>query len=305
MRIERILIVGATGLIGTPVARQLLADGHHVRVLVRDPDRARAQLGPEFEHVAGSVTDSAAVDRAVRGIDAVHVSLGVEDPALLEAVEHHGTANVAAAAARYEVERISYLTGSLVREEYGPKIPEHRGKLAAEQAIQESGVPYTFFRPTYFTNTLPRHVQGPLIVALGRQRRALHPVCAEDFAVQVSHAFATPAAANREFYIHGPEELTLPQTLDTYRRIVVPDKRLVTIPLPVMAAIDRFFMGGKLAPNLQIMRLLARIGERGDPCTATNVLGAPTTTVEAWCHTQARTAEATDLQTVRRTPKPR
>jgi uncharacterized protein YbjT (DUF2867 family) len=305
VRIERILIVGATGLIGTPVARQLLADGHHVRVLVRDPDRARAQLGPEFEYVSGSVTDSAAVDRAVRGIDGVHVSLGVEDPALLEAVEHHGTANVAVAAARHEVERIGYLTGGLVREEYGPKIPEHRGKLAAEQAIEESGVPYTFFRPTYFTNTLPRHVQGPLVVALGRQRRALHPVCAEDFAVQLSHAFATPAAANREFYIHGPEQLTLHQAPDTYRRIVAPDKRLVTIPLPVMAAIGRFFMGGELAPNLQIMRLLARIGERGDPSTATNVLGAPTTTVEAWCHTQARTAEATELQAVRRTPKPR
>jgi uncharacterized protein YbjT (DUF2867 family) len=286
VRTERILVVGATGLIGTPVARQLLADGHHVRVLVRDPDRARAQLGPEFEYVSGSVTDSAAVDRAVGGVDAVHVSLGVEDPAHLEAVEHRGTANVAVAAARHEVERIGYLTGSLVREAYGPKIPEHRAKLAAEQAIQESGVPYTFFRPTYFTNTLPRHVQGPVIVALGRQRLALHPVCAEDFAVQVAHAFATPEAANREFYIHGPEQVTLHQALDIYRRVVAPDKRLVTIPLPVMATIDRLFMGGKLAPNLQIMHLLSRLGERGDPSAATSVLGAPTTTVEAWCHAQ-------------------
>jgi uncharacterized protein YbjT (DUF2867 family) len=130
-----------------------------------------------------------------------------------------------------------------------------------------------------------------LLVALGRQRRALHPVCAEDFAVQVAHAFATPQAANRDFYIHGPEQLTLHHALDTYRQIVAPDKRLVTIPLSVMETIDRFFMGGKLAPNLQIMRLLARIGERGDPSAASSVLGAPTTTVEAWCHGQARTAE--------------
>jgi NAD(P)-dependent dehydrogenase (short-subunit alcohol dehydrogenase family) len=79
----RILVVGATGLVGTPVARQLLADGHHVRLLVRDPDRARAQLGTEFEYAPGSITDGAVVNRAVRGIDGVHVSLGVEDPALL------------------------------------------------------------------------------------------------------------------------------------------------------------------------------------------------------------------------------
>lgn len=169
MRIERILVVGSTGLIGRPVARQLLADGHHVSVLARDPDRARTQLGAEFEYVSGSVTDSAAVERAVAGVDAVHVSLGVEDLAQLDAVEHRGTTR-AAAAARHGVERISYLTGSLVREPYGPKIPEHRAKLAAEHAIQESGVPYTFFRPTYFTNTLPRHVQGRGLRCTGRAR---------------------------------------------------------------------------------------------------------------------------------------
>lgn len=181
-----ILVVGATGLIGGPVARRLLADGHDVRVLARDTGRAGARLGADFEYAQGSVTDAESVDRAMHGMNGVHVSLGVEDLAQLEPVEHQGTATVAAAAARHGLERISYLTGSLVRVDYGPKIAEHRAKLAAEQAIQDSGVPYTFFRPTYFTNTLPRHVQGPFLVTLGRQRQVLHPVCAEDFAVQVA-----------------------------------------------------------------------------------------------------------------------
>lgn len=288
----RIVVVGATGLIGAPVARRLLADGHHVRLLVRDTQRASTQLGTDFEYLEGSVTERAAVDRAMQGMDGVHVSLGVEDPAQLEPVEHRGTETVAAAAAQHGLARISYLTGSLVREQYGPKIAEHRAKLAAEQAVQDSGVPYTFWRPTYFTNTLPRHVQGPAIVALGRQRPPLHPVCAEDFAAQVARAFVTSAAANRDFYVHGPQQLTLHQALGTYRQIVAPDKRLVTIPLPVMTAIDRLFMGGKLAPNLQIMRLLERLGERGDPSVANELLGAPTTTVESWCRSQVQAPEA-------------
>jgi hypothetical protein len=45
-------------------------------------------------------------------------------------------------------------------------------------------------------------------------------------------------------------------------------------------------MGGRLAPNLAIMRLLARLGARGDPAEANELLGAPTTTVEAWCREQ-------------------
>ena len=257
-----------------------------MRLLVRGTERARTQLGADFEYMAGSVTESAAVDRAVQGMDGVHVSLGVEDATQLEPVEHRGTATVAAAAAQHGLARISYLTGSLVRVDYGPKIPEHRAKLAAEQAIRDSGVPYTFFRPTYFTNTLPRHVQGPVVIMLGRQRQELHPVCAEDFAGQVVRAFATPAAANRDFYTHGPEEVTLRRALGIYRQVVVPDKRVITIPLPVMATIDRVFMGGKLEPNLQIMRLLSRLGERGDPLEANELLGAPTTTVEDWCRAQ-------------------
>ncbi len=288
----RILVVGATGLIGAPVGRRLLVEGHHVRLLVRDSQRASTKLGRDFEFVQGSVTDDAAVDRAVQGMDGVHVSLGVEDPTQLESVEHGGTAAVAAAAAQHRVGRISYLTGSLVREQYSPKIAEHRAKLAAEQAIQDSGIPYTFWRPTYFTNTLPRHVQGPLIVALGRQRQVLHPVCAEDFAAQVARSFLTPAAENRDFYVHGPETLTLGQALGIYRQIVAPDKRLVTIPLAVMATIDRVFMGGKLAANLQLMRLLARLGERGDPTAANELLGAPTTTVDAWCREQLPATKA-------------
>ncbi len=292
----RILVIGATGLIGLPVARQLLADGHHIRLLVRDTGRARQRLGGGFEFVEGSVTDTEAVDRAVQGMNGVHVSLGVEDPAQMDAVEHRGTAAIAAAAARHELDRISYLTGSLVRADYGPKIAEHRFKLAAEQAIEGSGVPYTFFRPTYFTNTLPRHVQGRFVVMLGRQRQVLHPVCAEDFAAQVARAFATPDAANRDFYIQGPQALTLRSALGIYQQTVVPDRKLITIPVPVMAAIDRLFMGGKLAPNLQIMRLLARIGEHGDPGPANELLGAPTTTVQAWCDQQALSSSGNGQQ---------
>ena len=68
-----------SGLIfGAPVARRLLADGHHGACSFGH--RASAQLGDGFEYVEGSVGDGAAVNGAVQGMDGVHVSLGVEDP---------------------------------------------------------------------------------------------------------------------------------------------------------------------------------------------------------------------------------
>ena len=132
-----------------------------MRLLVRDPKPAETKLGPRFEYLPGSVTDSAAVDRAVRGVDGVHISLGVEDPRPAQAGRAPGDRGGRSSS---RLQRISYLTGSPVRVDYGPKILEHRAKLAAEEAIQDSGVPYTFFRPTYFTKAsfaIPAHRQHP------------------------------------------------------------------------------------------------------------------------------------------------
>ena len=53
---ETVLVVGGTGELGEPVARQLLADGYSVRLLVRDVARAHTLLGPEFEYFAARIS---------------------------------------------------------------------------------------------------------------------------------------------------------------------------------------------------------------------------------------------------------
>jgi hypothetical protein len=89
----------------------------------------------------------------------------------------------------------------------------HRAKYRAEQAIRQSGVPYTIFKPTYFMETLPRHIQSRLAIVLGRQPHPLHMVAAADFARMVSRSFQMPKAANRIFFVHGPEAITIPYAL--------------------------------------------------------------------------------------------
>jgi uncharacterized protein YbjT (DUF2867 family) len=289
---KTILVADATGLIGEPVAQQLHDDGFRVRLLVRDARRARGRLGPDFEYVQGDVEDAAVVERAVAGCTGVHVSLAATGtPEGIDRVEHRGTARMAAAAARHGVARFSYVTGSLVHETYGPKLPEHQAKLRAEQAIQASGVPYTFFRPTYFMDNLPRHIQGRVAVVLGRRQPALHMVAASDFAAMVSRAFRLPEAANWDLFIWGPEAVTIPNALRHYCSLVQPGIRVVTVPLGIMSLADRLVMGGRLQADLQLMGLLQRLGERGDPSEATRLLGAPETTVHQWCQQRAGTAQ--------------
>ena len=291
MDTDTILIVGGTGEIGRPVARQLLADGYCVRLLVRNVERARARLGPGFEYSAGDVDDPDAIERALEGCTGVHISLrGGSDPEELDKIEHRGTARVAEFAARRGVSRLTYLSGMLVAED--APFPGDRAKYRAEQAIQQSGVPYTIFKPTYFMETLPRHVQGRLAIVLGRQPHPLHMVAAGDFAWMVSRSFRTPEAANRIFFVHGPEEITIPDALRLYCSLVEPGKRVVSMPLWFMSIVDALFMRGQLRSTIQLMRVMQRVGERGDPADTNEVLGAPSTTLPQWCERQrARSSE--------------
>ena len=51
----RALITGATGKIGHATARTLIAEGHEVRALVRDPERARGVVPDGAEPVRGEI----------------------------------------------------------------------------------------------------------------------------------------------------------------------------------------------------------------------------------------------------------
>ena len=106
-----VLVTGATGKVGNAVARALVARGHSVRALVRDPERARAVLPDAAEIVRGDVTEPASIAPAVSGCDLVFTAHGlpeqwVADESVFEAVNARGAQNVARAARAAGVRRL-------------------------------------------------------------------------------------------------------------------------------------------------------------------------------------------------------
>ncbi len=275
---ETILVVGGTGMLGEPVARRLQADGYRVRVLTRTPAKARARFGPGFDVVAGDVEDLPSLAAALRGCDGVHVNLaGGPDPDL----EHRGTANVAQAAARAGVGRITYLSGASVFEE-NCWYPGTRAKFQAEAAIRQSGVPYSIFNATWFMESLPKLVRGNRAFVFGRQPHPIHWVAADDYARMVSRAYATPEAANKRFFIYGPEAYTMREALTRYCAIVHPNVTVTSMPLWLAWIIARLGGRAELKVVLPFFRYCEQVREGGDPSEANTLLGAPTTTLEEW-----------------------
>src|SRR5690625_5023472 len=108
-----VLVTGATGFVGSAVARQLVAAGHDVRVLVRNGADMSNLDGVAVEACTGDLTDAASLRAAVQGCRGLfHVAanyrLWTRNPDAMYAVNVDATRALLLAAAAAGVERIVY-----------------------------------------------------------------------------------------------------------------------------------------------------------------------------------------------------
>jgi uncharacterized protein YbjT (DUF2867 family) len=282
--VNRVLVVGGSGMLGEPVARRLAAGGHDVRVLARHPEHAAERLAGVCELVRGDVDDRESVSRALEDCDGVHLNLnGGSDWDL----ERRGAETVAALAAKAGVKRISLISGASTSEE-NAWFPMTRAKLAAEQAVRASGIPFTIFRCTMFMETLPQFVRDGKAMVMGRQPHRWRWIAANDYAAMVARAYEVAETAGRVFHIRGPQALTMEEAVEIYRKRCAPGAKLIHVPfwtLQVMALMPGAQELRRV--GLPLMRYFSKVAEAGDPAEADSMLGAPSTTLETWCQQHA------------------
>jgi dihydroflavonol-4-reductase len=165
------LVTGATGFLGSHVARQLAARGERVRALVRPGSTSRALDGLAVERVPGDLRDAASLSRAMDGVTRVfHVAadyrLWAKDPREIYESNVGGTKNMLEAAARAAVERFVYTStvatvvvpsdSALPSEDTRASLDDmigdyKRSKFLAEQEARtaaENGLPVVIVNPT-------------------------------------------------------------------------------------------------------------------------------------------------------------
>lgn len=277
-----VLVVGATGMLGRPVAQRLIEEGHAVRVLARNPTRARAELGERFDYVAGDVGDPDSLARALDRCRAVHVNLRGRTLDEIEHVEVDGVRAIADAARRVGVERLTYLSAAGI-ELADPSLLPVRVKRAAEAAIIESGVPFTILRATHFMESLDLFVRGRSATILGYQPQRFHYIAAADFARQAVRALGEPRAANMALTLLGPEPMTMREALEVYVRIARPDLKITQAPLGVLRVVAAVTRNPQLRLATALFGAFQRIGEGVDDGQARMLLGPATTRLDQWC----------------------
>ena len=157
----KVLIFGATGTVGRELVTQALEVGHTVIAFARDPSKLEIEH-PSLEIIEGDVMDSAIVDRAVTGHDAVVVALGA---GIQGQVRSTGTRNIIQAMQRHGVRRLVCLStlgvgdsrvhlnfywkyimfGMLLRGAFADHVSQ-------EEHVIRSGLDWTIVRPAAYTD---------------------------------------------------------------------------------------------------------------------------------------------------------
>ena len=190
-----ILVTGATGTIGGHVARLLTRSGVPFRAMSRKP---------MTDGVQADFTDPASLVKAVAGVDAVFlvtvspVPSADHDIALLTAAREAGVRKIVKLSALGTGERFEGATVGV-------------GHLAAEEAIESSGLAWTILRPPSFASNVLQYraliaAEEPLPSLLGDTRQGI--VDPRDVAAVAVAALRDSAHDGRRYDLTGPELLT-------------------------------------------------------------------------------------------------
>ncbi len=275
----RVLIIGATGMLGRPVARRLAAGGFFVRALARDAGRAHRLLPAACQVVRGDVRDTATLAAAMEQIDSVYINLSPPRSPRKPDPESEGTPRIIEAARRSGVRHLLKISFMGVPESAGHWWHTRR-KAESERAIIESGIDYTILQPTWFMESLMLLRLGRRILLPAVEDRPIWWIAGDDYASQVEATLRSRRARNRSYVVQGPEPASFLQACRRFGAAWTPPLPVRRIPMWTLRA------AAPLATDVRYVLDLLRVTFQTNTVfrarDAWEDLGRPATTIEQY-----------------------
>jgi uncharacterized protein YbjT (DUF2867 family) len=287
-----ILVVGATGMLGSEICQQLSAAGKSARGLVRetsDPVKVDQLKSLGVETIQGDVRDRASLNRACQGVTAVITTIsampfsyepGVND---LQTTDLKGVTHLIEAAKANQISQFIYTS---IPEMINLDFPLQRAKREVEQRLKESGLVYTILRPSCFMEVWLSPAVGfdsahAKAAIYGTGQNSLSWIAVHDVAQFAVASLDHPAAKNAILDLGGPQALSPLEVVKlfeqasghSFEKQFVPEE---TLDVQQAAATD---------PMQQSFSALMRFVASGNPIEMSDTLqtfAVQPTTVEAY-----------------------
>jgi len=254
MKTKRILVTGASGFIGRPLVAALLRAGYAVRTATRRqgsfPNSVEVAIVPDFLNPVDWNPILQGVDIIVHLAGMVHSKVPDTAHSEFDQINWIATQLLAHAAKEAAIERFIYISSvraqvgasavQAIREQDEPRPTNQygRSKLAAEQAVQAAGVPFTIFRPVVIYGphpkgnmlTLVRLARSslPLPVASFTSRRSVLAV--DNLISAIIFALNNPVTIGETYLVADSKAMTIGEILTMLSKIQGRSSSTISVP---------------------------------------------------------------------------
>lgn len=278
---KKVTVIGATGMIGIPVTRELVKAGYEVTALVRDIDKARLILPKEVKLVKGDLNDKTSIVEALKNADGLYINISTRpnDKESGFNPEREGLDNILTAARETNVRQIAYLSSFLARN-YKKDWWVMMAKKESITKVKKAGLPFTIFYPANFMENFKNGmVQGKKITIIGKPKYKSWWIAGEDFGKQVAASFQTPLSLNKEYPVQGPEPLDMIEAANIYTKNFSKEKLTVgSMPMGLFKFLAIFIAQLKFVTKL--MEVMLENKETFESQVTWDELGKPDITIE-------------------------
>ena len=234
-----VLVVGATGFLGTEICKQLRENKRAVRALVRPgsaPEKVDRLRGMGVELIEGDLKEPSSLKDACRGVDAVistaSSTLSRQEGDSIQTVDRDGQLALVDAARASGVGRFTFIS---FRHDRGVTCPLAEAKRTVEQRLKQSGMAYTILQASYFMEVwlgpaLGFDPLGGQVRIYGDGSNKLSWIAVPDVARFAVRSLTEPRMSNRTVEIGGAEALSPLEVVRSFEAAGGPEVQTEKIP---------------------------------------------------------------------------
>ncbi len=271
-----VLVVGATGSLGSEICRRLALAGKPTRGLVRrTSDRVKVEglkkLGIQL--IEGDLRDRPTLDTTCASAEAVistaSATISRQSGDTVQSVDLEGQLNLLDAAKAAGVGHFIYVSAHFPAD---PKFPLQEAKDAVERRVRESGMTWTILQPTVFMEVFWSPLTGfdlvhARAVVNGSGTRKLSFISYKDVAAFAVAALDNPKARNATLVLGGPEALNPLQVIRLFEDLL--EKKFVIQHVPEEALQQQ--LAAAPDPMARTFAGLGLLAARGDVIDMTGI----------------------------------
>jgi len=230
-----LLVIGGTGTLGRQIVRKALENGFNVRCIVRNKKSASFLQEWGAELVYGNLTLPETLALCFQGVTAVidASTTRPDDDSNLVDVDWYGKLMLIDLAKRVKIKRFIFF--SIMNAEKYPYISLMNMKSGIEEALKNSGVPYTIFKCAGFFQALINQYAIPILeekpIWTTKESVAISYIDTQNIATLCIKSLSLNTTQNKSFFLGGPKSWISKDIIDICEKLSGQKAKIQLVPL--------------------------------------------------------------------------